>query len=222
MLDEKDLHIAVDHAVNNLRRAVRNVRKFSAGRTPNFPPSLIDHPVVHLRDDLLGNARVFANRESMLSRMAFPQGGVCAEIGTSTGVFAKRIIEALKPRELHIFDIDFSRFDQAIRKHPGVAIHEGDSVRNLEKLPDDFFDFVYVDADHSYKSVKAEIAVLKRKVRNGGYLMFNDYTRWSISEVLSYGVMSAVNEFLVEDNIPLLGIALSGTGHFDVATQIRK
>lgn len=161
MLHEKDLQIAIDHAVNNLRRAVRNMRKFSVGRTPNFPRSLIDHPVVHLRDELLENVRVFANRESMLVRMEFPKGGVCGEIGTSTGVFAKRIFDALRPRELHIFDIDFSRLDNAIREIEGFKIHEGDSVKNLEKFPDDTFDFVYVDADHSYKSVKTEIAVLR-------------------------------------------------------------
>jgi len=50
--------------------------------------------------------------------------------------------------------------------------------------------------------------------------MFNDYTRWSITEVQPYGVQSAVNEFLVESDTRLLAIALTGTGHYDVAVRL--
>lgn len=222
MITRQDLHTAVDHAVRNLRRAVRNVRKFDAPGSPVFPPSLIDHPIVHLRDELLTDTRVFASRESMLRSLPFPRGGTCAEVGTSTGVFARAILEALQPSVMHIFDNDFSRFDNAIRDVAGVEIREGDSVKQLERLPDAALDFAYVDANHSYKSVTAEIEVLCRKVRPGGYLMFNDYTRWSVSEVLPYGVLSAVNELLTSRDLPLLGIALTGTGHFDVATRLSE
>ena len=222
MLTQVDLHTAVDHAVKNLRRAVRNVRKFYGNKTPIFPESLIDHPIIHLRDELLQETKVFSNRNVMLAKLPFPRTGICAEVGTSTGIFARQIINTLNPSELHVYDIDFSRFDKSILDIRGVQMHRGDSVSELERLPDNILDFAYVDANHSYKSVRSEIAILKRKVKNGGYIMFNDYTRWSISEVLSYGVLSAVNEFLTTNNLPLIGIALTGTGHFDVATQLKK
>lgn len=218
MLEKEDLHLAINHSLKSLRRAVRNLRKFQPSETVEYPAELIDHPVVYLRDELVRDAKVFANRLTMLRNIGALENGVCCEIGTSTGAFAKEISAALRPSKLHIIDIDYSRFDPSLRTR-NIETHEGDSVRVLNSFPDKIFDFVYVDADHSYKSVKAEIAVIKKKIKSGGIVMFNDYTRWSITEVQPYGVQSAVNELMNELDLKMVGIALSGTGHYDVAVR---
>lgn len=95
------------------------------------------------------------------------------------------------------------------------------SAAFLAGVEDSFYDFVYIDADHSYKSVKAELTSIPRVMKPSGLVMFNDYTRWSVTEVLSYGVLSAVNEFAVQTQSEVVGVALTGTGHFDICLKVR-
>lgn len=51
--------------------------------------------------------------------------------------------------------------------------------------------------------------------------MLNDYCNWSMNEGVRYGVMSATNEFLNEADFEMIGIAIDGSGSFDVALKQR-
>jgi predicted O-methyltransferase YrrM len=63
------------------------------------------------------------------------------------------------------------------------------SVPAAELFHDNELDFVFLDADHLYESVKQDIAVWYPKVRSGGIIGGDDYaTKWP-------GVSQAVNEF---------------------------
>ena len=77
-------------------------------------------------------ARLFADRVEALS--FFQKGGRVAELGTQAGWYAHRILTQLAPRDLHLFDLDFSplRIDHPeMLAMPNVTIHEGDSSSNL-------------------------------------------------------------------------------------------
>lgn len=215
-----DLKTAVEHAVRNLRCAVRNLRKHFSGSHVEYPEILVDHPIVHLDDRLLQATRCYASRESLLKSLELSKGIVAAEIGTSTGAFAQKIISAFEPEHLDLVDIDFSRLNPSVSSNECVHLHEMRSAKFLENAEENFYDFVYIDADHSYKSIKAELKNIRRVMKPGSLVMFNDYTRWSITEVLSYGVLSAVNEFAVQNKSPIVGIALTGTGHFDICLKM--
>jgi hypothetical protein len=47
------------------------------------------------------------------------------------------------------------------------------SLEAVKHVPD--LDFVFIDADHSYPAVKADIAAWKPKVKVGGWLCGHDY-----------------------------------------------
>lgn len=65
---------------------------------------------------------------------------------------------------------------------------KADSVAASQKFPDGFFDFVFIDADHKYKAVKADIQAWLPKVKAGGIIGGDDYVDgWP-------GVVQAVNE----------------------------
>ena len=59
----------------------------------------------------LENSRIVPSREQILALL--PKGGVCAEIGTQAGDFAKRMLSALQPAKFHLYDLDFTPFDHA-------------------------------------------------------------------------------------------------------------
>lgn len=158
-----------------------------------------------LTQQAVKNGRLFADRVEALQY--FPKGGCVAEIGTQAGWYAEKMLDIIQPRELHLFDLDFSMMDvdrPDIRRRANVTVHQGDSSTLLSALPDAYFDFIYVDGDHELPGVIKDAEVAVRKLKPDGTLVFNDYTPWSIMELNDYGVMPVANGLL-------------GTGEWTVA-----
>lgn len=93
-----------------------------------------------------------------------------------------KLQEARPDLTLYLVDIDLSHADV-----PGARL-EMPSLEAAKLVPDDFFDFVFLDADHSYAAVKADIAAWRPKVEPGGWLCGHDYGK------VQYGVTEAVDE----------------------------
>jgi protein-L-isoaspartate O-methyltransferase len=150
-----------------------------------------------LTQGAVNDARLFADRVEALQY--FAKGGRVAEVGTQAGWYAQRIVETLAPNELHLFDLDFRLLEAeraALAELNEVTMHTGDSSKMLDRLPDAYFDWIYVDGDHNIDGVKRDAAVAVHKVKQDGILVFNDYTPWSIMELNDYGVMPVVNALL--------------------------
>ena len=81
-----------------------------------------------------------------------------------------------------------------------VVFHQGHSNRVCKKFMDGFFDFVYIDADHSYAGVTKDIGCYFPKVRVGGVLGGHDFDAGHIDRV-----NRAVMEFCREHGLSLFG-----------------
>lgn len=64
-----------------------------------------------------------------------------------------------------------------------------DTVEAAAMVPDRSLDFVWIDADHTYKGVKTDIAAWRPKIRPGGTMLGHDYNEKDFP-----GVIKAVNE----------------------------
>jgi hypothetical protein len=171
------------------------------------------------------NCRVFPSREELISTMRVK--AVCAEVGVQTGYFSAQILNRTTPRKLHLLDLSIAqiRYDlyPELRLAVGsgiVELHEGSSAEILSTFPDRFFDWLYVDGDHSFAGVIKDIAQAMRVVKPEGLIVFNDYVKYSPLELAQYGVMEAVNDLCLTQDFEMVGLALHGLGYFDVA--IRK
>ena len=184
---------------------------------------LVCLPVPPMLEDMhLEKCQLISNREKMIQRM--PRGGRVAEVGVLAGDFSQTLLDVCSPAELHLIDIDLGspliheRFTDEVQAGK-VVLHEGKSARILKKFADQYFDFIYIDADHSYKAVKKDIQIAKRKIRQDGFLVFNDYTYWSPVECIPYGVMHAVNELCIEEGWEVVFFALDPYMYCDVAIR---
>ncbi len=184
-----------------------------------YGPSALFQPLPALPAELVENCRMLPNRHAILPLL--PKGGRVAEVGTQEGRFADHILQQCQPAELHLFDIDFSplktRTDTDLLT--AAKLHEGDSATMLGRLPDDYFDWMYIDGDHSYEGVKRDIAVARTKVKPGGMLVFNDFVMWSPVECIDYGVPHAVCELSLNHKFEFTYIALHFLMYCDVALR---
>lgn len=167
------------------------------------------------------NARLYPMRDDMLPLL--PRGGRCAEVGTLRGDFSHRIAAVSQPDEFHLFDIDFGPLrEDRIRAAFNGEIHKhlGDSSENLARFPADYFDWVYIDALHTYDGVARDLAAAHMALKPGGYMMCNDYTNWDPIQSQPCGLAKAVNELCLRENYEVVGLALEGLGFHDIL--IRK
>lgn len=142
------------------------------------------------------------------------------EVGVYTGALSMRLLEALPGLDLTLVDAYNARAycDRTGDFHETMSADEmaaaakamtenvapyGDRCRHLwvesidaaRGLQHDGkqYDFVFLDADHSYRGVKYDIEAWLPLVKVGGYLCGHDYGN---SEFPQFGVKRAVDEFV--------------------------
>jgi len=144
------------------------------------------------------------------------ENDVCAEIGVWRGDFSSQILK-YNPSELHLIDpwvhqdhewvqwakgqrvIDaYEEVQSKFRGNGNVLIHRKNSTDMF--FGEEYFDWVYIDADHSYESVKADLKHWYPQVKKGGFLCGDDY-RWS--HKLTAGPKPAVDEFVKSHNLEI-------------------
>lgn len=194
---------------------LHNMRPFAGYGVGEMFPALPPLP-----QDRLDGCTLLTHRKEIIKRL--PKGGICAEVGTQEGHFAEFIMATIQPERLHLFDIDDGpllarKIDLLDR--PQVQLHLGDSSTLLATFPDDHFDWIYIDGDHSYEGASRDIRVARTKVKPGGLLIFNDFTLWSPTECIDYGVPHAVCELSIQHGFNFVYFALHPHLYNDVALR---
>ena len=171
-------------------------------------------------------------REVLLSFL--PRGGVVAEIGTAQGEFAQAILDNAAPQRLHLIDPwehqrdnDYvrdlnnvetaeqnARFRGVLRRFADpiarkrVVVHRRYSIDAADGFEDGSFDFVYVDGNHSFDGVRADLAAYAPKIKPDGFLVGHDYTNNPSARSQGIGTIEAVNAFVAETDFDLLLMTL--------------
>lgn len=165
----------------------------------------------------MNKPELFDSRKSMVNHYLKPKMVGC-ELGVFAGDFSKKLLET-KPDLLFMVDLfqgtwtsgDHGYEDVGIKTvnlnetyhqlcavyhdNPSVKVVKSDSVEFMDKMPNEYFDFVYIDGDHSYEGVLRDINSAYPKVKRGGWIMGHDYCP------LFHGVMEAADEFCREKNL---------------------
>lgn len=168
-----------------------------------------------------------ATRLDLLREM--PKKMVMAELGVFEGTFSREIIRVCDPSELHLVDLwkrsrspdstnlrikRLKRFgmwrakrsiQREYKDDARVRIHQGFTTEVMSDFPDDYFDFVYVDASHKYENVKADLELSYSKVRAGGYICGHDYQYFVDGKdtLMHGGLRQAVDEFCAEKDLAI-------------------
>jgi hypothetical protein len=164
------------------------------------------------RDDLIGLLK---------------KDSIFAEIGVFKGDFSKIIFDIVNPNKLYLVDIfkgnmgsgdkdgknmefvilddEYNKLVDYFKDNENVFVIKNDSETFINSLPNDYLDVIYIDADHSYQSVKSDLKSSFDKVKNNGFICGHDYNFEQFP-----GVCKAVDEFCDEQNLKITYITKDG------------
>jgi hypothetical protein len=165
-------------------------------------------PTEAFTDKHLQNLTSLTDRETLLAHL--PSGGTVAEIGVNEGDFSEHILRICKPQKLILIDVWATkryhgglyekvkqRFSKELQTNT-VEIIRHLSFDAITKCPDHYFDWVYIDTDHSFATTRRELELLQTKMKTGGIIAGHDYIIGNWNAGVRYGVMEAVREFCLQ------------------------
>lgn len=157
-----------------------------------------------------------------------PKYSIGAEIGVHLGDFSQEILNYLSPKELHLIDpweyqpsttykkslyggnLSQDEMNQRYRnvvnrfkQNEQVIIHRSYSSDVLRQFSNNYFDWIYIDGNHLYEYVKADLGLSLQKVKIGGYIAGDDYRNGAWWQG---GVKQAVDEFKNNELVELIKI----------------
>lgn len=151
--------------------------------------------------------------------------GVGIEIGVQRGLFSKVILENSKLylylldswRKFDIGYVDTANVENKVQMERMVMTvnnllsFEGrftlirDTSENGSKLfQNNFFDFIYIDANHSYDASLLDLNLWYPKLKSGGILAGHDY----INDLPTFEVKRAVDEFSEKHSLKIENVTV--------------
>jgi len=93
------------------------------------------------------------------------------------------------------WDNDYKAVLKYMQWFPQLRVMKLPSLEAAPLFKDGYFDLVFIDGDHSYDAVIADIKAWIPKVRNGGILCGHDYVATSRRKIDWHDVIHAVDDF---------------------------
>lgn len=203
---------------------------FFLNKVGNFYPEKVELEEKHLE-----NCKIVSDKIVLLEKM--PKHGVCAEIGTAHGGLTSKILEIMKPKKIHLVDLwgkrnyserhynedAFNYVNKRFEKEIGsnlVEINRGFSHEELVKFPEEYFDWVYIDTDHSHETTVKELEAVRTKMKKDGIISGHDFIQGEWNSGIRYGVVEAITDFCVKYDFELIYLTMETHMHHSFA--IRK
>jgi hypothetical protein len=159
-----------------------------------------------------------ATRIRFLRKMNIAPDGIGAEIGVQKGFFSHVLLHEFRPQRLHLLDPWYligeewswattsKSTSKALRNvifwfqkeltSKEIVLHIGFDEEVLAELPDNYFDWVYLDTSHTYEHTKRELELLHTKMKPSGMILGDDW--FSDPSHKFFGQYRATKEFVEE------------------------
>lgn len=112
-----------------------------------------------------------------------------------------------------ILNQQYEEFTKNMSDKQFVKIYREYSFEAAKLFEENYFDLIYIDADHSFEGCLQDIENWYPKVRKGGFLLGDDYRIYEgRRKGVKFGVIEAVNEFAKKNNLKFFELPSYGWG----------
>lgn len=170
------------------------------------------------------NCSIYGNRRDLISSFKDLDIRRICEVGVLNGTFSKFAMETLEDFEIYyLVDRSFDKITADLDNYNSKIVKlEGDSSMVMDKgIPNASLDLIYIDGDHSYKGVAKDTEVALRKIKKGGFIIFNDYSCFNQACITPYGVLKCVHELLASHpKSRIVSLSLSPVDLKDICIKV--
>ena len=208
-----------------------SIKKKLAGAVFHFAKPLIKYradlieqgiPKYQLEKKHVQNCRMLPTRKELIKIIS--SDGIGSELGVDNGNFTEIILNENNPKKLHLVDNWGSkRYNTDLKKsveakfaneisNGTVVLNWGLSTDVVNNFPNEYFDWIYIDTDHTYEVTYQELLMYESKMKPDGIIAGHDYVRRNLAGTMRNGVIEAVAQFCVERNWELIYITSDSVG----------
>ena len=126
-----------------------------------------------------------------------PKVAVAIDLWKDDGVMARNDMAFSQ----NTLDEQYNNFVSGPGSKPFVHVYRDYSFNVVKEFPDNYFDLIYIDADHTFEGCLRDIRDWYPKVKKGGFLLGDDYRRHKTRTGVRFGVIEAVNKFTHDNNL---------------------
>jgi hypothetical protein len=102
-------------------------------------------------------------------------------------------------------------FKSLMMQYPNIRLYRQFTDEAAKNFPDEYFDLIYIDADHSYEGCKKDLEAWWPKVKKGKYFTGDDYSHQHAPvNGLKFEVIKAVDEFAAKLGLPVHRLSQHG------------
>lgn len=102
-------------------------------------------------------------------------------------------------------------FKSLMHRYPSMRLYRQFTYEAAENFPDEYFDLIYIDADHSYEGCKKDLEAWYPKVKKGRFFTGDDYSHYkAVNTGVTFGVIPAVDEFAEKYNLTVYKLPSNG------------
>lgn len=132
------------------------------------------------------------------------------EVGVREATHAAHL---LQQTSIYLYGVDIQKFpkvNELLQQYPNrYRFYHMTSLLASDYFCEESVDFIYIDADHKYDSVRDDLAAWYPKLKVGGVFCGDDYCNcWNPAEG-QYDIVKAVEEFIEDKDVEL---SISGLG----------
>lgn len=137
-----------------------------------------------------------------------PKKAVAIDSWLDDGVISRNDV-AFPQQEL---DRQYADFKKAMANKPFVKIYREYSFDAIKRFKDNYFDFIYIDADHTYSGCLKDMEDWYPKVKPGRFLLGDDYRVAKLRTGVEFGVIQAVQTFTKRNKLSFFEMPRFGWG----------
>lgn len=138
-----------------------------------------------------------------------PKEAIAVDSWIEDGVISRN--DGVYPPE--VLEQQYQQFKKSVEGKSFVKILREYSFDAVKHFPDNYFDLVYIDADHSYEGCRRDLEDWYPKIKQGKYLIGDDYRNYESLERkpgIKFGVIEAVNNFVRENSLTFFELPWNG------------
>jgi len=103
-----------------------------------------------------------------------------------------------------VLDEQYECFKSSITTKPFVKLIRDYTDKAAKRFPDNYFDLIYIDADHTFEGCKKDLEAWYPKLKKGRFFIGDDFSNSTTKYTkVKFGVKPAVGKFAERNNLKI-------------------